>query len=83
MLNENQNCLLKTMYIITSNNQLTKFHSKTYLNVYRFNINTIHFFQFLQLTSSIWVKDAAYEAIHLSKVRQDCIKGRDNYEGQQ
>lgn len=43
-------------------------------SAYRFNINGIHLFQFLQVTSDIWVKDTADEIIYLSKVRQNCSK---------
>lgn len=40
---------------------------------YRFNIYLIHLSKFLQMTGNIWIKYTANEAVHLPKVRQDCI----------
>lgn len=41
---------------------------------HRLNIYGVHFFKFLQMIGSIWIEDAANEAVYLSKIRQNCKK---------
>lgn len=43
---------------------------------YSFNINRIHFFKFFKVSTGMWIKDTANEAIDLGKIRHNCRKKR-------